>query len=154
MAIYPDTNFLTRAYLPTEETDTAQEMMEKARDEGAWPLPVTWLVRVELVNAFEFSVFTARTTAQQRVSPELAAAAHASFRDDLRAGAVLRHRTVALDDLVAQFETLALRHTARHGFRTYDLLHVSAALVLGCDTFWSFDTRARRLAKLEGLRVN
>ena len=40
-----------------------------------------------------------------------------------------------------------------HGFRTYDLLHVATALLLECDTFWSFDIKATRLAKLEGLRV-
>ncbi|HEV2210624.1 MAG TPA: hypothetical protein VG167_17760 [Verrucomicrobiae bacterium] len=57
------------------------------------------------------------------------------------------------DDLEGQFEELSLRHTAKHGFRTYDLLHVSSALVLGCDTFWSFDPKASRLAALEGLET-
>jgi hypothetical protein len=46
-----------------------------------------------------------------------------------------------------------LRHTAKHGFRTYDLLHVSSALLLKCDTFWSFDPKANRLAGLEGLET-
>ena len=36
----------------------------------------------------------------------------------------------------------------------YDILLVSSALVLGCDTFWSFDTKPKKLAKLEGLKVN
>ena len=148
MNLYADTNFLAGHYLDIAMESPAPGMMQRAQENGWLPLPVTWLLRVELLNAIEQLVFAARTTGQARVSPELAAAAQANFRDDLRAGAVLRHRVVALDDLVAQFETLALRHTARHGFRTYDLLHVSAALVLGCDT------RARRLAKLEGLRVN
>ncbi|MBI4024534.1 MAG: hypothetical protein HY360_06100 [Verrucomicrobia bacterium] len=31
------------------------------------------------------------------------------------------------------------------------LLHVSAALLLGCDSFWSFDAKASKLAALEGL---
>ena len=52
--------------------------------------------------------------------------------------------------LKEQFEELALRHTAKHGFRTYDLLHVASALLLGCDTFWSFDAKAKKLAKLAG----
>ena len=52
------------------------------------------------------------------------------------------------------FHTLAHRHTARHGFRTYDILHVATALLLGCDTFWSFDAKAKKLAKLEGLKTN
>jgi predicted nucleic acid-binding protein len=57
-----------------------------------------------------------------------------------------------MPDVEAQFEELALRHTAKHGFRTYDLLHVASALLLRCDTFWSFDPKASKLAALEGLR--
>jgi hypothetical protein len=34
-----------------------------------------------------------------------------------------------------KFEELSLRRTTRHGFRTYDLLHVASALLLGCDIF-------------------
>lgn len=32
-------------------------------------------------------------------------------------------------------------------------LHVSSALLLGCDTFWSFDPKALALAAREGLRT-
>ena len=56
-------------------------------------------------------------------------------------------------DITAKFEDLALRYTAKHGFRTYDILHVAAALVLKCQTFWSFDKKASKLAKLEGLKI-
>ena len=35
----------------------------------------------------------------------------------------------------------------------FDLLHVASALVLACDTFWSFDPKASKLAALEGLRI-
>jgi predicted nucleic acid-binding protein len=58
-----------------------------------------------------------------------------------------------LAELQVQFEELALRHTASHGFRTYDLMHVASALLLKCDAFWSFDPKASRLASLEGLKV-
>jgi predicted nucleic acid-binding protein len=60
---------------------------------------------------------------------------------------------MSLAELEQQFEELALRHTAKHGFRTYDLLHVASALVLKRDTFWSFDPKASKLAALEGLKV-
>ena len=61
-----------------------------------------------------------------------------------------------LDEVVldAAFESLAYRHTAKYGFRSYDILHVSSALCLGCDQFWSFDQKARQLAELEGLAIN
>ena len=48
---------------------------------------------------------------------------------------------------------IARRHTARHGFRTYDLMHVASALLLGCRNFWSFDEKVRKLAALEGLQI-
>jgi hypothetical protein len=32
-------------------------------------------------------------------------------------------------------------------------MHVASALVLGCDTCWSFDERANKLAKLVGLQT-
>jgi hypothetical protein len=56
-----------------------------------------------------------------------------------------------IEDLSRQCEEISLRHTARHGFRTYDLLHVSSALLLHCDTFLSFDPKALALASLEGM---
>ena len=65
----------------------------------------------------------------------------------------LRSMQMDMPKLEAQFEELALRQTAQHGFRTYDLLHVASALILFCDTFWSFDPKASRLAAKEGLRV-
>jgi predicted nucleic acid-binding protein len=154
MAAYTDTNFLTAVYLPVGESLNALALLDQAGATGELPLPVTWLLRVELINAFEQSVFTARTSGQGRVTPEMAAVAHASFRDDLLAKVVLQSVEIDMKQLVAKFEALALRHTARHGFRSYDLLHVASALVLGCTTFWSFDERAKRLARLEGLQTD
>ena len=65
----------------------------------------------------------------------------------------MRATSLLLDEVARQFEEIALRHAARHGFRTYDLLHVASALALKCGTFWSFDKRASKLAKLEGLAI-
>ncbi len=108
---------------------------------------------MEICNALQLHVFQGRGGGQKRVTPEQAAAALAVFRDDLQRRVLLRSVTVATADLEQQFEDLSLRHTAKHGFRTYDLLHVSSALLLGCDTFWTFDPKARRLAELEGFET-
>jgi predicted nucleic acid-binding protein len=87
------------------------------------------------------------------VTPQQAAIAQATFRKDLVQESFLRNTVVPTGDLERQFEELALRHTARHGFRTYDLLHVASALLLKCDTFWSFDPKASKLARLEGMKT-
>jgi predicted nucleic acid-binding protein len=153
MKPYADTNFLTRCYLLTEEMPAPQSALEKLRAAGGC-LPILWLHRLEVPNAFEQHVFAWRTLGQTRVTPEMAAAAHARFEEDgANPASLLRMVVVSLPDLERQFHELSRRHTARHGFRTCDLLHVSSARLLDCDAFWSFDDRANKLAVLEGLKT-
>lgn len=153
MRPYADTNFLTRCYLNAEELPAPESLLERLRRERG-SLPVRWLHRLEVSNALEQHVFAARTIGPTRVTSELAAAARARFEDDCQDPASLvRMVAVNLADLERQFQELSLRHTARHGFRTHDVLHVSSALLLRCDTFWSFDPKASKLAKLEGLKT-
>lgn len=45
-------------------------------------------------------------------------------------------------------------HTSVIRTRSFDILHVAAALELGAEEFWSFDKRQRNLAATVGLRVN
>ena len=151
MKPYPDTNFFTRLYLPLPDSEEADQLLEQAKARRVATLPVTWLHRVETVNAFQLSVFVGRLPGQTRVTAEQAASALAGFREDVSVGAFFHAVPLALEKLEREFEELALRHTTKHGFRTYDLLHVASALALGCDTFWSFDPKASNLARLEGL---
>jgi predicted nucleic acid-binding protein len=153
MRPYADTNFFTRYYLEMGESALVSALVEEAERRGASPLPVTWLHRIEFCNALQLHVFQGRSSGHQRVTREQAAAALAVFRDELSRQALLCQTALAAVDLEQQFEELSLRHTAEHGFRTYDLLHVSSALLLTCDTFWSFDPKANKLAALEGLKV-
>lgn len=152
MKPYGDTNFFTRLYLQLPDTPLALRWVEQAKQEGTSPVPVTWLHRMEFVNAVQQHVFAGRA-GQLRVTTEQAAMAMVSFREDVSRGEFLSSPPVDLQELEWQFEELSLRHTARHGFRTYDLLHVASALLLRCDAFWSFDPKASRLAALEGLKV-
>ncbi len=151
MKPYADSNFFTRIYFSLIDTPAATDLLEQARLQKAPPLPVTWLHQLEIVNAFELQVFGARQKVQSRVTPQQAAAAQASFRQDLGESEFLSFALLAGEAVHSAFENLSLRHTARHGFRTYDIVHVASALLLECDTFWSFDGKASRLAKLEGL---
>lgn len=155
MTPYADTNFLTRLYLLLPGTGDAIQAMERLKKSGNEALPITWHHRLETVNAFQLLVFTgAKSPHQPRVTFEQAAVAQANFRSDVLNSAFFREVPLVLSDLEQEFEKLALRHTARHGFRTYDILHVASALVLKCDTFWSFDRKASKLAVLEGLRIH
>jgi len=152
MKPYADTNFFTRLYLQLEDTPQALRLAEQAKESAAAPLPVTWLHRVEFINAVQQHVLAGQM-GQTRVTAEQAAIARMTFREDMASDQFLYCPVVNLTDLERHCEDLSLRHTARHGFRIYDLLHVSSALILKCDVFWSFDPKANKLAALEGLKV-
>jgi predicted nucleic acid-binding protein len=153
MIPYADTNCFTRLYLELDGAETARRWVDEAMLQATPPLPVTWLTELEIINAFQRCVFVARPEGRLRVTPEFADAAQAEFRSALTTGEFVCPTQMPYSRLKVRFEELALRHTAKHGFRTYDLLHVASALLLGCDTFWSFDLKARDLAILKGLRV-
>ena len=149
MSIYADTNFFTYLYLEDAGSGRADALLKQ----NLPLLPITWLTRLEVINAFEQSVLTGFGQAQARISGELAAACQQQFRDDLSQGMALRLVSVSQAEVSAKFEEISLRHTARYGFRTYDILHVASAIILGCRSCWSFDKKACQLAKLEGLKV-
>jgi len=87
------------------------------------------------------------------VSAEHGAVALATFQEDFVKGNFLQAERMDPAELTAAFERISLRLTSKHGFRTYDIIHVASARLLGCDHFFSFDQRARKLAELDGLVV-
>jgi predicted nucleic acid-binding protein len=153
--IYADTNFFTTLYCPGPRAPEAEILNDQAARQHAGPFPVTLLGRLEFMNAIQQAVFATRHGVPGfHITPEHALVLEAEFHEQLAEGKLLFHATVSEHELEQQFHILVHRHTAKEGFRTYDILHVSSALVLGCDTFWSFDAKAKKLAKLEGLKVN
>jgi predicted nucleic acid-binding protein len=154
MKPYADTNFLIRLLVGFPETKSALQLTRHAFEDGGHAFPIIWLHQVETANALQLLVFqSSRSPSSVRVTPELAASAQAAFDSDLDAGTFMAKASLPVADIERQFRQLCLRHTARHGFRTYDLLHVASSLLLGCDSFWSFDEKACRLAVLEGLKL-
>ena len=151
MIPYADTNFLVRLFLDLPDSDEVLALADREA-RGGMALPVSWLHRLEVCNALQCYVFQ-RDPTRRRVTSEQAAVAWADFLEETRVPGRLRPKTISPTDLERQFEELSFRHTARHGFRTYDLIHVASALLLGCDTFWTFDMKAARLAALEGLKT-
>jgi predicted nucleic acid-binding protein len=154
MKAYADTNFFTRVYLALPESAQADRLLESARRQELAALPVTWLHRMELANAFELSVWLSRQGGHLRVVAQQAATALATFQEDLVAQTFLTAVRPDFGAVEKLFGEIVGRQTAKHGFRTYDVLHVASARVLGCDAFFSFDERARKLARLEGLLVS
>jgi predicted nucleic acid-binding protein len=149
---YADSNFFARLYLELPGSDEARLMLEQLGSAGEVALvPVTFLHRLEVLNATQMYVYLVRQGGKTRVTAESAAAARALFDEDILHKTFVRPVSLDLEALMELFEEVALRHTAKEGFRTYDIVHVASALLLGCDTFWSLDVKAKKLAKLEGL---
>jgi predicted nucleic acid-binding protein len=98
-------------------------------------------------------IFESRKGSGQRITPEWALLAHGDFEADLAAGVRLRRIPLTLTDIEREFDSLVRRHTATHGFRTYDIIHVASALKLKCRRFLSFDAKANSLARLAGLKT-
>ena len=153
MKPYADTNFFTRVYLSLPESQEADRLLNAARKGTSAAIPITWLHRIELANAFELSVWLGKQGGHPRVTQQQASIAWATFQGDEAARTFLRPARPDNAALETTFEETVQRHTAKHGFRTYDILHVVFARILGCDHFFSFDRRARKLAAIEGLRV-
>jgi predicted nucleic acid-binding protein len=147
MKVYADTNLIVHfLFSETEDADSTLVTLGQ-------PVPMIWLTQLEVINAIEQSVLTGYGETQRRITPEMASVAQLLFHEALAAGAMFQQIDIGQSKFQKQFESLALRYTAKHGFRTYDIMHVAAAICLRCDTFWSFDVKATKLAKLAGLKV-
>lgn len=155
MKPYADTNFITSLFCKGPNTAHARNLHQLACSAGAPPYPVSLIGRLEVINALQHAVFSTRHGIPgMLVNTEYALVVESIFFEHLAAGKEFQAAAVEEGELERLFHDLVHRHTAKDGFRTYDILHVSTALALGCDTFWSFDTKAKKLAKLEGLAIN
>jgi predicted nucleic acid-binding protein len=109
------------------------------------PLLFTDLGELEIVNGVALRLF------RKELQPDEAKAALALFRRDTESGVV---RIVLLpSSAYQQAATIAGRHTPVLGTRTLDVLQVASAVVLGADTFFTFDQKQAKLAATLGLRV-
>ena len=155
MKPYADTNFLTALFCGGAHGEQAAATHKAAEARRIGPLPVTPMLSLEFINALQQLVFLSRHGVQNlRFTPEIAMFKEELFIREMADGIVWNIIKPDVADFEKMYTALVHRHTATHGFRTYDIIHVASAIVLGCDTFWSFDEKARKLAKLEGLKLN
>jgi hypothetical protein len=140
MSGYADTGLLCSLYAPDAHTRRAIARMNRQ----ALPLPVTWLHQLELRNALRLRVFRGEITARERDSSLNA------FLADL-AGGVWETAAPSLPAIATEAERLSALYSETLGTRSLDILHVAAALVLGCAEFLTSDQRQARLARAAGL---
>ncbi len=142
MIAYADTGFLCSLYAPDSLSRRATARMKRQ----ALPLPFTWMHQLEFRNALRLRVFRGDITGSQRD------ASLSALLADLATG-VLKTSAPPLAELMTEAERLSALHSEKIGTRSLDILHVSAALVLGLAQFITFDKRQARLARAAGLQV-
>ena len=142
MNAYADTGFVVALY--KEESTSARAAALMARQTAA--VRLSQLGELEFHNALHLAVFRGDLSAGD------AALKKRLFLEDVANG-IFIIMPVPASELLAKSVELADRHSARLGTRSLDLMHVAAALLLKAETFFSFDERQRKAAKLERLKV-
>ena len=135
-----DTSFLFSLYGNDTHTAKALALVRRRRD----PLTLTVLNEYELGNALRFAEF------RRLLPPGKAAEYLADFAADIAAG-ILVVSVCNLAAVLTEATRLSARYTTAGGHRSFDILHVAAAVHLDADEFLTFDANQKRLASAAGL---
>lgn len=142
MVIATDTSYLFSLYGADSHTEFAKSWIESAEI----PILITSLNRFELFNSLRFS------ESRNYAPPGRTTEVIANFENDQKHGLLVEKSSI-LDRILAEAETLSQTHTLIHGHRSFDVLHVAAALVMKATYFLTFDANQKKLAENEGLIV-
>jgi predicted nucleic acid-binding protein len=139
---YLETGFALKRYVQEPNSALAREALLPYSP----PLPLTQVLEMEIVNALHGKVH------RREMTKEVRDQCLADFYADVLSG-FWQRCTLSASNLCQRVLALAGKHTPTLGTRTLDLMHVAAALELGCTDFLSFDQRQRQAAQAEGLKV-
>lgn len=142
MVTVADTSFLFALYANDVHSTRALEWL-RATDA---PIYTTELGEFELANAIRFAEF------RRILPPGLGSVIWSRYEADRAAGRIMLG---AFDprSMLVEAHRLSASHTIARGHRSFDILHVAAALKLRAETFLTFDANQARLAKAEGLNA-
>jgi len=141
--IYTDTSLLVAFYANENAALAAARLLTS----NTRPVPFNRILELELRNAIR------RKVPRREATPAQVRSFLSQLDSDLSQG-ILAWQALDFDQVFDRAERLGARFTARLNTPSFDILHVSIALELGCDTFHTFDHDQRRLAAAAGLRAN
>jgi len=139
---YADTGVLVKGYVLESDSEAAINILESLGEH----LLYSHLHSIEIPNAIRLKRFRGEITKAQEI------AANRAFLSDIESG-VLTPCDYDLGEVFLLAERLSAKHSAIIGSRSLDLLHVAAALEAGATHFASLDTRQRKIASLNGLKI-
>lgn len=142
MSVCCDTSFLFSAY--ANDSHTAKALSELGRIGRA--IHISVLNQLELENALRLAAF------RKILSTASVITILADFDADIATGKLIV-TPCNLASVISEARRLSTRHTVKQGHRTFDILHIGAALTLRASLFLSFDERQRKLASAEGLAI-
>lgn len=140
---YFDTSLLVAFYANENSALEAARLLAS----GGRAVPFNWILELELRNAIRRKVPRREaTTGQVRAFLR-------QLDSDVLQRVLIWH-VVDFEPVFERAESLGTQFTERLNTRSFDILHVSIALQLGCDTFHTFDRDQARLASAAGLHTN
>ena len=138
--IYADPSFLCSLYGWDDNTELAQNTFER---DARRPLIFTPWQRFEVRNAIRLAAHKLRRAGQ--TVPFQTGNVFRRMDADVSAGR-LRHQEADWRDTLRLAEEISEENTEDLGAASVDLWHVASAVLLGADTFWTFDEDQRKLA--------
>jgi len=141
-----DTSFLCALYRNQDNSERALH----ARSKLEGPLVVTRLLLWEFRQSARFQAFRHRNNPRLGYPLHEAEKMMADLKDDLDQGTVVIAE-VDFMKILALAERISKLRTFDRGHRSFDVLHIAAALQLEADAFLSFDGNQNALAAAEGM---
>jgi len=141
--IFCDSSFLASLFV---ERDRLHGPACRIAQKLTGPMPYTLLGELELLNALN------RGLGEKALDPSSYDAVLRKIADDEAEGFLRRYAI----NQIRHFEKarqLSKRFTGQLFCRTLDVVQVAAAMVLGADTFVTFDAKQAKLASAAGLKV-
>lgn len=141
MKTYFDSSALVKIYVNEDHSDRARREVVAARQ-----VPVTWLHVLEIGNALR--ILTGRSLLTEKESLALLD----QFEDDRQAQR-LADASPDWPKVFHEAVQLSRRHAMKTLCRSLDVLHVAAAIEIGCTKFVSGDQRQLAVARAAGLKA-
>ncbi len=142
MVTSADTSFLFSLYGNDANTSRATAWLRS----HSIPLTLSAFNEYELGNVLRFAEF------QERIAPGDAALFWAEYEADCATGRIVVH-PCNLAEVIAEATRISSGHTLAAGHRSFDILHVAAALNMKAKQFLTFDANQKKLARSEGLKT-
>ena len=113
-------------------------------------VPLTAFTRFEVVQGLRFEAWRNRNDRTKGLPAIQVDAALNLFYGHIGPS----YRIVPVDwNLAMQRAELISRSTSENGWRSFDVIHVASAIILGAKTFYSYDRVQNELARREGLEI-